>query len=93
MTRLASLGVRLLTLIEIVTRRHLEAQGKTLPGLYLDIRNRRTAKPTAKRLLRAFRGINCMRAPDQVTSCTTPLDRFTTGDSLNTLYQRVRLPN
>ncbi len=73
MTRLASLGVRLLTLIEIVTRRHLEAQGKTLAGLYLDNRNRRTAKPTAKRLLRAFRGINCMRAPDQVTSCTTPL--------------------
>ena len=72
-TRLLSLCVRLMTLIEIVTRRHLKAHGQTLPGLYLDNANRRTAKPTAIRLLRAFRGIHRIRAPNQVTSYTTPL--------------------
>ena len=71
--RLLSLCVRLLTLIEIVCRRHLKAHGQTLPGLYLDNANRRTAKPTAKRLLRAFRGIHRVRLPNQVTSYTTPL--------------------
>ena len=72
-TRLLSLCVRLMTLIEIVTRRHLKAHGQTLPGLYLDNANRRTAKPTAIRLLRAFRGIHRIRAPNQVESYTTPL--------------------
>ncbi len=71
--RLLSLCVRLLTLIEIVTRRHLEAHGQTVPGLYLDNADRRTAKPTAKRLLRAFRGIHRVRLPNQVTSYATPL--------------------
>ena len=71
--RLLSLCVRLLTLIEIVTRRHLKAHRQTLTGLYLDNANRRTAKPTAKRLLRAFRGIHRVRLPNQVTSYTTPL--------------------
>ena len=71
--RLLSLCVRLLTLIEIVTRRHLKAHGQTLPGLYLDNANRRTAKPTAKRLLRAFHGIHRVRLPNQVASYTTPL--------------------
>ena len=73
LARLLSLCVRLLTLIEIVCRRHLKAHGQTLPGLYLDNANRRTAKPTAKRLLRAFRGIHRVRLPNQVTSYTTPL--------------------
>ncbi len=73
LARLLSLCVRLLTLIEIVCRRHLEAHRQTLPGLYLDNANRRTAKPTAKRLLRAFRGIHRVRLPNQVASYTTPL--------------------
>ena len=73
LARLLSLCVRLLTLIEIVCRRHLEAHRQTLAGLYLDNKNRRTAKPTAKRLLRAFRGIHRVRLPNQVASYTTPL--------------------
>ena len=72
-TRLLSLCVRLMTLIEIVTRRHLKAHGQTLPGLYPDNANRRTAKPTATRLLRAFRGIHSVRLPNQAASYTTPL--------------------
>ena len=73
LVRLLSLCVRLLTLIEIVSRRHLEAHGQTLAGLYQDNRNRRTAKPTATRLLRAFHGIHRVRLPNQVTCYTTPL--------------------
>ena len=73
LVRLLSLCVRHSTLIEIVCRRHLEAHRQTLPGLYLDNANRRTAKPTAKRLLRAFHGIHRVRLPNQVTSYTTPL--------------------
>ena len=73
LVRLLSLCVRLLTLIEIVSRRHLEAHRQTLAGLYQDNRNRRTAKPTATRLLRAFRGIHRVRLPNQVTCYTTPL--------------------
>ena len=60
LARLLSLCVRHLTLIEIVCRRHLEA-------------NRRTAKPTATRLSHAFGGIHRVRLPNQVTSYTAPL--------------------
>ena len=73
LVRLLSLCVRLLTLIEIVSRRHLETHRQTLEGLYPDNRNRRTARPTATRLLRAFGGIHRVRLPNQVTSYTTPL--------------------
>ena len=73
LARLLSLCVRLLTLIEIVFRRHLEAHRQTLAGLYQDNGNRRTAKPTATRLLRAFHGIHRVRLSNQVTSYTTPL--------------------
>ena len=58
--RLLSLCVRLLTLIEIFSRCYLKA-------------HRRTVKPTATRLLRAFHGIHRVRLPNQVTSYTTPL--------------------
>ena len=58
--RLLSLCVRLLTLIEIVSRCYLKV-------------HRRTVKPTATRLLRAFHGIHRVRLPNQVTSYTTPL--------------------
>jgi len=50
--------VRLLTLIEIVVRRHLQQQGMTLEGLYEGNPKKQTAVPTAKRLLKAFRQID-----------------------------------
>ena len=74
LARLLSLCVRLLTLMEIVTRRHLKAHGQTLAGLYQDNPNRQTNQPTATRLLRAFRGIHRVRLPNQVMPYTTPLN-------------------
>ena len=71
--RLLSLCVRLLTLIEIVTRRHLKAHGQTLAGWYEDNPNRQTAQPTAKRLLRAFRGIHRVRLANKASPYTTLL--------------------
>ncbi len=55
--RLLSLCVRLMTLIEIVTRRHLNQHDEALAGLYEGNPNRKTTTPTAVKLLRAFRGI------------------------------------
>jgi len=72
--RLLSLCVRLLTLLEIVTRRHLKADGQTLAGLYEGNPNRQTATPTAKRLLRAFRGIDRVRLANKASPYTTPLN-------------------
>ena len=61
LVRLLSLCVRLLTLIEIVTRRHLAQQEETLAGLYEGNPSRTTASPTAVRLLKAFGGIHRIR--------------------------------
>lgn len=71
--RLLSLCVRLMTLIEIVTRRHLKAESQALAGLYEDNPNRRTATPTATRLLRAFRGIHRVQLTNNARPYTTPL--------------------
>jgi hypothetical protein len=73
--RLLSLCVRLMTLIEIVTRRHLATHGQTLVGLYEAQPNRKTENPTAVKLLRAFRGIHrVLCGPwENDTRYTTPL--------------------
>lgn len=56
--RLKAKCVRLLTVIEIVVRRHLSPQGETVEGLYEGNPKKQTDLPTAKRLLRAFRQID-----------------------------------
>lgn len=71
--RLLSLCVRLMTLIEIVIRRHLAQQGERLTGLYEANPNRETQTPTAVRILRAFQGINRVRLGDKHPPYTTPL--------------------
>jgi transposase len=58
LTRLLSLCVRLLTLIEIVARRNLAQRGEKLAGLYEGNPKQQTDQPTATRLLKAFRHIN-----------------------------------
>ena len=58
LTRLLSLCVRLLTLIEIVARRNLAQQGETLTGLYEGNPKQQTDQPTATRLLKAFQHID-----------------------------------
>jgi transposase len=55
--RLLSIALRVLTLLEFVVRRQLTAEGATLSGLYAGNPNRETARPTAERLLEAFREI------------------------------------
>ena len=59
--RLLSLCVRILTLMELVTRRQLSQQGASLAGLYEGNPKRQTDQPTAVRLLRAFGGIHRVR--------------------------------
>jgi transposase len=75
LVRLLSLCVRLLTLIEIVTRRHLAQQKGMLAGLYEGNPNRKTDAPTAVRILRAFRGMSRVRflAKNKDSPYTTPL--------------------
>ena len=55
--RLLTVAVRGLTLLEFVVRRALAQAGTTLAGLYAGQPTRATARPTAERLLAAFRGI------------------------------------
>ncbi len=55
--RLLTIALRVLTLLECVTRRQLAAAGTTLAGLYADNPRREIARPTAERLLEAFEGI------------------------------------
>ena len=54
MTRLLLIGLRVLTLLEMVVRAGLEERGEELEGLYEGQKNRKEGRPTAKRLLRAI---------------------------------------
>jgi transposase len=73
LTRLLSLAVRVLTLMEFVVRRALAEQQRVLAGLYLDSSRKTTAKPTAERLLRVFLHIKLvtLSLPDKVVSQVT----------------------
>jgi transposase len=68
LTRLLSLAVRVLILMEFVVRRALAEQQRVLAGLYLDSSRKTTAKPTAERLLRVFLHIKLvtLSLPDKV---------------------------
>jgi transposase len=55
--RLLSIALRVLTLVEFVVRRQLAAKKATLSGLYAGNAKRETARPTAERLLEAFREV------------------------------------
>jgi transposase len=54
LTRLLTLGLRLLTLIESQVRQGLRQAGKQLTGLYAGQATRETDRPTGKRILQAF---------------------------------------
>jgi transposase len=51
LTQLLLIGLRVLTLLEVVVRAKLEVSGEKLEGLYEGQKNRTEGKPTAKRLL------------------------------------------
>jgi len=80
--RLLSVALRVLTLLECVGRRQLAAAGATLAGLYAGNPRRETVRPTAERLLEAFRDITLtiMEGPQQT-------DRHVTA--LSPLQQRI----
>jgi transposase len=75
MVRLLSLALRVLTLVEHVVRRGLQAVGETLSGLYAANPKRQTERPTTERLLKAFRGVTLtiVQLPDQTICHITPL--------------------
>ena len=58
LTYLLTLGVRVLTVTEFVLRRSLETEQTRLPGLDPENKQKRTDKPTAERILRAFSAIS-----------------------------------
>ena len=76
--RLLSLGLRVLTLLEFVVRRHLEQQDLPLVGLYAGNPKRATARPTAERILEAFQGITLtiIQEPHQIRRHLTPLSKL-----------------
>ncbi len=58
LTYLLTLGVRVLTVTEFVLRRSLETEQASLPGLHPENKHKRTDKPTAERILKAFAGVS-----------------------------------
>jgi transposase len=54
---LLTIGLRVLTLLEFIVRRRLAQEHTTLAGLYADSPKHATARPTAERLLEAFKGV------------------------------------
>jgi transposase len=58
LTDLLTLGVRVLTVTEFVLRRSLDTAPASLPGLHPENKHKRTDKPTAERILKAFTGVS-----------------------------------
>jgi len=54
LTRMLMIALRLLTLFELTVRAGLAKAGEELPGLYEGQPNRKTARPTATRMLKAI---------------------------------------
>ena len=73
--RLLTIGLRVLTLLEFVVRQRLAQAHTALTGLYTDSPKHATTRPTAERLLEAFKGITLtiIHLGDQVHRHVTPL--------------------
>ena len=73
--RLLTIGLRTLTLCEFVVRRRLAAEQTTLAGLYQDSPKHATARPTAERLLEAFKDLTLttIHLGSQIHRHLTPL--------------------
>lgn len=99
MVRLLSLALRVLTLIEHVVRKGLQAVGQTLKGLYAGNPKRQTAHPTTERLLKAFQGITLtlVQLPNQTIRHVTPLSELQQRilsllGLLASIYENLALP-
>ncbi len=75
LTRLLSIGLRVLTLFEHVARSHLEEKDEKLSGLYAGNPTRATSRPTTEAMLRAFKDIflNFVIVGDQTYRIISPL--------------------
>ena len=77
LTYLLTLGVRVLTVTEFVLRRSLETAQASLPGLHPENKQKRTAKPTAERILQAFSDVSLtiikQAAGEEILRRLTPL--------------------
>ncbi len=58
LTSLLTLGVRVLTVLEFVLRRSRESEHAKLPGLHPENKQKMADKPTAERILQAFRNMS-----------------------------------
>ncbi len=76
---LLTIALQVFTLMEFVVRRQLAAQQQSLAGLYDGNPKRTTERPTAEKLLAAFRGITLYCHRDGTTEIS----------SLNPLQQRI----
>lgn len=78
LTRLLSIGLRVLTLIEHVARSQLAKTGEKLSGLYAGNPTRATARPTTEAMLRAFKDIflNFVKIGGQTYRHLTPLSEL-----------------
>lgn len=73
--RLLTIGLRVLTVLEYAIRERLADEQATVAGLYAGQPNRTTARPTAERVLEAFRNLTLtvVPLPGQVIRHLTPL--------------------
>ena len=78
LTRLLSIGIRLLTLLEHVARSHLAELREKLSGLYADNPIRATDHPTTEAMLRAFKNIylNFVTVGGRTYHHLTPLSKL-----------------
>ena len=76
--RLLSLALRILTLIGFIAQRSLQGEQDSLQGLYPGNPRRETDRPSAERLLQAFKEINLsiIHLPDQSICHVTPLNEL-----------------
>ena len=73
--RLLSIGLRVLSVLEWKVRRRLSSREQKLAGLYAGNPKRATARPTAEKLLAAFKEISLVliESPNQTGVHLTPL--------------------
>src|SRR5438128_6273276 len=102
LTYLLTLGVRVLTVLECVLRRSLESEHAKLPGLHQENKQKMADKPTAERILQAFRNISLTiiknGAGEEILRRLTPLlgvqeailQRLGLGTNL---YQQLEIQN
>ncbi len=78
LTRLLTIGLRLLTLLEHGARSHLAAHDEKLPGLFAGNPTRATDHPTTEAMLRAFKNIylNFVTMGAQTYQHLTPLSKL-----------------